>query len=275
MDKVDQPGLPRALRPYVIETQGYHAEGVRAYEHVALPTPALVVVIDLAEGLLLHGLGNDASVRFGISAAGVCSEPARVHEGGTSHGVMVYLTPLGARAMLGLPAAQLVNQAIELSDVLGPAASQLREAMQEAGDWACLDVLHGWLLRRLPQHRPESVGLEAWDCIMAGAAYRVATLAAETGWSARYLHAEMRKEIGLSPRTLLSVKRFAESVEDVRRGRNLAGVAARHGYADASHLTREWHRFTGLSPTGWRENERASDPSAGIQEAFTSGISGV
>lgn len=253
---MDQPRLPTALRPYVVATQGYHVEHVPTYEHVALPTPALVLVVDLGEGLRLSGLGHARPEVMGISAAGVCSEPARVHEGGTSHGAMLYLTPLGARALLGIPAAELVNQVVDLGALLGAEATRLRERMRAAGDWACLDVLHEWLLRRLPRERKESVGLEAWDCIMAGAANRVSSLAAETGWSERHLHTEMRKEIGLAPRTLLSVKRFASTVEDVRAARPLADVAAAHGYADQSHLTREWRRFTDLSPTAWRANER-------------------
>lgn len=251
---MSQPPLPGALRPYVNAVFGYHAEGVPAYDHVALPTPSLVVVIDLADGLCLSGLGHDRR-RFTATAAGVCAEPARIHEGGTSHGVMLYLTPLGARAVLGLPAAEIVNVAVDLADLLGPQAEALREQMHAAGDWASLDVLYSWLLRRLPTTRTESIALEAWDCIMAGAAARVGELAHATGWSARHLHDQMRREIGVPPRTVLSVKRFNETVSDVRRGANLAAVAARHGYADAAHLSREWRRFTGLSPTAWRANE--------------------
>lgn len=247
--------LPGPLRPYVQECVGYHSEDVPDYQHVALPTTTLVLVIDLSDGIRLSGLTDGPVQRLDCGITGLTSVPVRVHEGGTSHGVMVYLTPLGARALLRLPAAELVNQAVELGDVLGPDAGRLREQMQEAGDWACLDVLHRWLLRGLSRRPAESVGLEAWDCIMAGAAHRVATLARETGWSQRHLHSQMRKEVGLSPRALLSIKRFTATVEDVRAARPLSDVAAAHGYADQSHLSREWRRLTGLSPTGWRRNE--------------------
>lgn len=248
--------LPAALRPYVDATMGYHAKDVPPSTHVGLPTPSLVVVIDLEDGLPLSGLGRAEPERFGVCTSGICSLPTTIHQGGTSHGVMLYLSPLGARHLLGLPASELVNQAVELSDLIGAEGARLRERMRAARDPASLDVLHRWLLHQLSERRQESVGLEAWDCIMAGAAHRVSALAQETGWSERHLHHEMRKEIGLPPRTLLSLKRFAATVDDVRAARPLAEVAATYGYADQAHLAREWRRFTGFSPTGWRRHER-------------------
>lgn len=91
---------------------------------------------------------------------------------------------------------------------------------------------------------------------MAGAASRVTDLEVGTGWSQRRLHGELHKELGHSPRMLLSLKRFSSTVEEVRAARPLAAVAAAHGYSDQAHLTREWRRFAGLSPTSWRRHER-------------------
>lgn len=249
--------VPPALRPYVESTMGYHADDLPQSTHVGVPTPSLVIVIDLEDGLSLSGLGRDAPQRFGALVSGVCSLPATIHQQGTSHGVMLYLSPLGSRQLLGVPAADLVNRAVELSEVIGAEGARLRERMRAAGDPASLDVLHGWLLRRMPDRRQESVGLEAWDCIMAGAAHRVSALSEQTGWSQRHLHSQLRHEVGLSPRVVLSIKRFAASVDDVRTAtRPLSEVAAAHGYADQAHLARDWRRFTGFSPTGWRRHER-------------------
>ncbi|WP_018157996.1 hypothetical protein [Demetria terragena] len=52
--------LPQALASYVTECFGYRAEGVPKYDHIGLPGPTVVVVIDLADCVRVSGLGNAA-----------------------------------------------------------------------------------------------------------------------------------------------------------------------------------------------------------------------
>ncbi|GAA0037429.1 helix-turn-helix domain-containing protein [Brevibacterium metallidurans] len=124
----------------------------------------------------------------------------------------------------------------------------------------------------------------------------VARLAEHVGWSRRHLTAQLRAEVGIGPKDAARVVRFdrarrlvagmggigtgdgAVSDEDggargsgdrwpksrpgsrpMRRERtpgSLAEVAAVCGFADQSHLVRDFTAFAGLSPTAWL----AADP---------------
>jgi transcriptional regulator GlxA family with amidase domain len=62
-------------------------------------------------------------------------------------------------------------------------------------------------------------------------------------------------ELGVSPKEAARTMRFTHAVSRiasaVRDGSlDLAAVAAGCGYADQSHLVREFHRFAGTSPSG-------------------------
>jgi hypothetical protein len=51
------------------------------------------------------------------------------------HGVSIGLTPLGARALLGVPMRELVGSTARLADLLGHGEAELAERLAEAADW--------------------------------------------------------------------------------------------------------------------------------------------
>ena len=62
----------------------------------------------------------------------------------------------------------------------------------------------------------------------------------------------------MTPKEWQRLARFEHSHALVREGVPLATVAARCGYADQSHLTREWVALAGCSPTEWKLRELPS-----------------
>ncbi|MBO0839153.1 MAG: AraC family transcriptional regulator, partial [Actinobacteria bacterium] len=108
--------------------------------------------------------------------------------------------------------------------------------------------------------RPE-VGY-AWRRLRETAgAISVATLAEETGWSARYLGAQFRAETGLSPKAAARVFRFDQARHRLAArhaaGQRdlLAGLAADCGYYDQAHLAREFRDLAGCPPSAWLAEE--------------------
>ena len=88
----------------------------------------------------------------------------------------------------------------------------------------------------------------------------VAATADEVGYSRRRLSTLVRDECGVGPKTLQRLSRFATSHALVRHaaladGVSVARVAADAGYADQSHLAREWGELAGCSPTEWLRRE--------------------
>jgi AraC-like DNA-binding protein len=115
--------------------------------------------------------------------------------------------------------------------------------------------LDRFLLRRLeagPRPAPEVD--RAWKRLVAtGGAVPIAQLPGEVGWSHKHLIAKFRQQVGLQPKTAARLIRFNGVWRhlDGRRPLDWARVAREAGYADQAHLIREFHQFTGTTPTAY------------------------
>jgi AraC-like DNA-binding protein len=90
----------------------------------------------------------------------------------------------------------------------------------------------------------------AWRRLLeTGGQIRVEALARELGCSRRYLSTRCIDELGLSPKKLARVLRFGRVVDGVRAGAPLADLAKRAGYADQSHLNRDFRALASCTPT--------------------------
>jgi AraC-like DNA-binding protein len=166
----------------------------------------------------------------------------------------VFLGPLGAYTLLGVPMNELRDRVVDLSDVLGPSARRLVERLRAEPTWrgrfAIVDRL---LLGRLeigPQPAPE-VRL-AWRRLLAtGGTARIGGIADEVGWSHKHLITKFRQQVGLSPKTAARLVRFDRVLHALERPdpHGWDRIAAETGFADQPHLIREFRTFTGATPT--------------------------
>jgi AraC-like DNA-binding protein len=258
---VDHPVHP-ALRPYVATAVGYRQEGLPPGLHRGLPSPYLTFVVTLDEPLVMaaHPDPEQAPGSYDALLGGLHTRPALISHPGRQAGIQLSLTPLGARALLGVPAGVLAALDAPVADLLGPAGRELVDRVRSAPDWpgrfAAAETV---LLRLLTDGAGAAAEVnEAWRLTTAGGGrLRVAEVAARVGWSERHLAHQFRAETGLGPKEAARVVRFdrARRALAARVGRgsptDLAGLALTAGYADQAHLTREWRAFSGLSPTRW------------------------
>ncbi len=265
-----------ALRPYVAWYSGYRQRGVPPARHRGLPSPFLTLIFTLDEPLVIlaHPDSRQPPGDYGTLLGGLHSTPALVAHQGAQSGIQVALRPLGARALLGLPAGELAEIDVPADDVLGGACAELRARALAAPGWpGRFAVLNEILLRLLandaspslaPQVAPE-VGW-AWRQLLAsGGTLRIGDLAEQTGWSARHLTGRFRTEIGLTPKAAARVVRFTrardlliKSLTDgapARAGTGLADLAAQCGYFDQAHLAREFRSLAGCPPSQWAAEE--------------------
>jgi transcriptional regulator GlxA family with amidase domain len=94
----------------------------------------------------------------------------------------------------------------------------------------------------------------------------VGEVARELGWSHRRLIARFRDEVGLPPKLVARIARFERAHEAIvaDAAADLAAVAARCGYADQAHLSREVAAFAGTTPGRMRGDavNSVQDPAA-------------
>ena len=169
-----------------------------------------------------------------------------------------------------MPAGELAEIDVPAEAVLGGVCTELRARAVAAPGWperfALLDEI---LLRVMAQARPgphtaPEVGW-AWRQLLAsGGTLRITDLAAETGWSGRYLTSRFRTEIGLTPKAAARVIRFDRARHLLARqaaadaagnGYHLADLAVACGYFDQAHLAREFRSLAGCPPSQWLTEE--------------------
>ena len=204
------------------------------------------------------------------------NRPARTAHDGRQLGIQVRLDPLGAFSLLGVPLHELGNRVVKLDELLGADAERWAGQLCDARGWqdrfAVLDALLAGRMATGPE--PSAELAWAWRRMQsAGGAVRVSDLAVGAGCSHRHLVGLFPEQIGATPKTAARVLRYVRAARLLARGDlGPAQVAALCGYADQSHLTREYAVFAGTTPgaaaTMEGTAEGTADPNPGRSTFF-------
>jgi AraC-like DNA-binding protein len=268
-------GVPAAvLRPFIERYVGYRQAGVAPGRHRGLPSPYLTVIFTLDDPLVLaeHPDPRQPPGSYRTLVGGLHTSPALITHPGRQSGIQLLLSPLGARALLGMPAGELAGIDVHGPDVLGPMADRIGERVREAPDWpgrfAVLDQMLASRLAAGPAGPAVVAGVGAevsrtWRRLMsAGGRCSVSRLADETGWSDRHLRGRFRDETGLTPKAAARVIRFDRARRTLQNRAAvgsglpaLADLAADCGYYDQAHLAREFRELAGCAPSAWLAEE--------------------
>lgn len=267
-----------ALRPYADRYSGYLLAGGAPGTHRGLPSPQLTLIFTLHEPMQVAAHPDPAQPggSFDALVGGLHTRPARITHPGRQSGVQIALNPLGARALLGLPAGELAMRDLPASDIFGDRfVDELRTRMLEAGTWPQrMRIVESLLLTRLAETpaqdavRPEV--LHVWRTLLGcGGAAEVAALARSVGWSERHLRARFQAEFGVGPKTFARLVRFDDARRAlpgrIRAGGTVADLATAHGYYDQAHLAAEFRAFAGCPPTTWLAEEFRNLQAPGVQ----------
>lgn len=164
--------------------------------------------------------------------------------------VQVYLTPIGLSGLLGVPGREVARQVLSAEDLVPSWGADLSGRLASARSWDERFALVETLLLDAVERTdpvPEWVAGMYRAIAASGGGVRIGELVGESGWSHRYVARTFREHVGLTPKQLAGVIRFEQASADLGR-RPLAEIAAVHGYADQSHLTRDVVRYAGETP---------------------------
>jgi AraC-like DNA-binding protein len=172
----------------------------------------------------------------------------RVLDGkGRALGVM--FRPAGYRPLADAPMTQLV-------DVVRPFEVEVDATV------AAVDALFDRLLPG-DEQRCEATTALVERIAADPALVRVGTLADELGISERQLQRRFADHVGLSPKQVVRRYRLYEAAERARQGDvDWARLAAELGYADQSHLTRDFTAALGMPPGRYSSMANASSTKA-------------
>lgn len=199
------------------------------------------------EGRWVDGMHPAATVLGALSAVGPAHAPNRAEMVGVYFGA-------GGAALLGAPSSAVTDRVVPLEDLWGAAASDLSEQICAQGELARLERLEQTLLSRLTLTRSSAgsfdcAGLASWVVASRGRA-NVERMADAAGVSRQCLSRRFRDTVGVTPKLYCMLARFQAGLAHAGRGADVdwASVAADLGYADQSHMIREFRRFSSLTP---------------------------
>lgn len=256
---------PPRTAPGVTSMVGYRAPDMPETVHLGMPSSTLVFIVSLDDGVQVadSAAALPAARPTPMLLSGLHLQASRVRQRHGQAGVQLAVHPLAARALFGVPAAELSVTDFDAAPVLGGGSAELHERAAEARQWPDAFALVAKYLvdarRDRVTVRPEVA--HAWQLLeRSRGKVPVGALAERVGVSTRHLTTLFRREVGRTPKTIAMLMRFeyatARIADAARRGRvDLAGIAAQAGYADQAHLTREFVRFAGVPPRTWLARE--------------------
>ncbi|MFF4778087.1 helix-turn-helix domain-containing protein [Microtetraspora fusca] len=242
--------LSRPSRVAGVTMAGFRAHETTPVTLRLIPHPAVTLALVFGAGSVTV---DEATVRRqpGSLVAGLGFGPVRVRRPENFECVQVRLSPVVARAILGVSPADLYGAVVALDDLWGREAARIRERLADVSSWeerlALTDAL---LTRRREAGAPVDPEVAwAWRRIVVSRGLvRVDRLAAELGWSRKRLWSRFHSQIGLPPKRAAKLVRFDGAAHHLVAGQDAARVAADCGYTDQSHLHRDVMAFTGVTP---------------------------
>ncbi|HEV2069781.1 MAG TPA: AraC family transcriptional regulator [Acidimicrobiales bacterium] len=254
LDRAPHPELAGVVNGYA----GYRVEHDHAGVHRGLPIPYLTMLISLAEPIC--SIAADGTLNDGVNAVvgGLHDQAVLVERPVLEYGIAIDLSATSAERVLGVSGYELHGRAVALPDLLGRPGARMVERVRDATTWSeRFGAVDAELRRLLRSPRRHDVLVDAASrALIEGR--QVSAVAEDLGWSRQHLTRRTRAATGATPRQLSRLGRFQRSARLLRAegpGGSLAVVAHQAGYADQSHLIREWRSFAGCTPGAWRVEE--------------------
>ncbi len=221
--------------------------------------PSAHLMINLGDPVVVHDSDSSAPPVLveGSWFMGLWTRRFTIQYGGSVRVAGVHFKPWGLAPFVPLPPGELRDRLVPAETVWGSAADRLREELATAGSPAAmLRVLEQELRSRL--RSPSRRGLELvsrtggylesrWGAAAVGA------LADRAGVSGNRLTAAYASHVGVGPKRLARIYRFAHLMLSVDATRPVDWAQLSHeiGYFDQPHLINDFKEFTGLTPSDY------------------------
>lgn len=206
--------------------------------HTVLPDGCPEIVFHHGDPFRLGGLTQERALFAGQITSPIVLEPqAKVGVVG------VRFEPAGAWALLRFDQRDAAGRVAPLADLAGPLFVRRLEASENTR--GLIATLESEFLRRMP---PAADTLTQLAAAMRNGGLSNSAARAFFGRSERHWQRLFLERTGLAPKTMERLGRFRRAAALSASGTPWVAVAADCGYADQSHLIRDYRQFAGAPP---------------------------
>jgi AraC-like DNA-binding protein len=163
--------------------------------------------------------------------------------------VGIRFRPGAASGFLGVPATELRDRSVDLAELWGGPAVELADRLAAVDPAEAGRTLEQLLLRQVDAAPPaDSLVQHLMRDLSRGRPLHAC--ARELGVNERTLHRRCSAALGYGPKMLERILRFRRALTIAQaEPAALADTAFAAGYADQAHLSREFRRLAGATPT--------------------------
>ncbi|WP_156761087.1 helix-turn-helix domain-containing protein [Microbacterium karelineae] len=195
----------------------------------------------------------------GVTIAGPTTRASHRELRGSGWAVGALLRPAGLTSLTSDPSAiRDAEVAFDVPELAGEVARTMSDSDDDVAREGAVRVFSRWASAHL--EAPDGGGLlaNAMEDAIAGDRdiVRVDDLARRLGISVRGVQRLARRYVGVAPLAIIRRYRLQESAQRLRDdpALTIARIAAELGYADHAHLTADFRRTLGMTPTAYRRS---------------------
>jgi AraC-like DNA-binding protein len=177
--------------------------------------------------------------------------------------VIVVFQPFGISRLLGVSANEVKDKIVDTSEIFGAQGLELYEHLSgQTSLEENLRLLNTFFLKRIPRHDFSNQLLidASIDFILINKGVNsIGQLTKHTGYTERHIERVFCESIGLTPKkfgNIVKLHRFLKLLNNNPAQNSMTAFCYEAGYADQSHLIKQFRKYTGLTPTQYLSNTR-------------------
>jgi AraC-like DNA-binding protein len=223
---------------------------------VMFPTGCVEFCIDITGGDTIRHRGDRSMTVPRLEVLGHWTIPTRatIKKGNTC--LITRFQPYAGSLFFPNQVAEFTNESIDLYDILDKeSVGFYNRLMDQPLLEQKVKVLEAFLAERLHKAKQDQKKMHLVEGLCHSISrnndsFDLDRLAAEFGFSERYIQRLFLNYVGITPKSFFSVQRFNKSLGLVRSANmSLTNIAYECGYYDQAHFIKEFKSYTGLTPS--------------------------
>lgn len=174
--------------------------------------------------------------------------------------IIIVFQPTGINQLMGIPAQELKDCIIRTEYIFGKGALELHERLDEQLTFQNkLNILNEFFLIQLTKRTLPNASLinETLSFVVKNKGLVSSSqLIKFTGYTERHIERKFVESVGITPKKFSNIVRLHIFLKELKNNphNNLTQTAYEAGYADQSHLIREFKKITGMTPKMYQRN---------------------